>query len=101
MAFSETFFIAGSCFLVLLCMFICDIVTKGGDINQKISKIEDSKDIFLSCFESQDQKIKAEIFFNECIESLNKGAFLMQRIDLLISVDDGPDCFFRRILEGE
>lgn len=30
-AFSGTFFIAGSYFLVLLCMFIYDIVTKGDD----------------------------------------------------------------------
>ncbi len=70
-------------------------------INSELENIKESMEIFLDCFESEDQAVKAKRYFDECIKCLERGAFLMQRIDYLISGDDGPDCFFRRIKDGE
>ena len=66
-------------------------------IKNEIENIKESKGIFLDCFESAEQKDMAEKYFNECVKCLERGAFLIERIDYLISGDDGPDCFFRRI----
>ena len=66
-------------------------------IKNEIENIKESKNIFLDCFESAEQKDIAEKYFNECVHFLERGAFLTERIDYIISGDDGADCFFRRI----
>ena len=70
-------------------------------IKNEIEDIRDSKELFLACFESEDQAFEAKRYFDECIECLERGAFLMHRIDYLISGDDSPDCFFRIINDGK
>jgi hypothetical protein len=63
-----------------------------------IEQIEDSREMFLSEFDDKSRQV-AEKHFDMCADYLLRGATLLQRIDYVISGDDGPDSFFVRVAE--
>lgn len=68
------------------------------DYNQyKISEIaDDVEQLILGNTEYSEETIKE---FREGLEALNKAAIYAQRIDWLVSGDDGEDSFHRRLAE--
>lgn len=63
-----------------------------------IEEIEESREVFLSLFDDENRPI-AEKAFGICADYLFIGASLARRIDYVISGDDDPEDFFRRVAE--
>lgn len=63
-----------------------------------IQEIEESREMFLSEFDDKSRPF-AEKHFDMCADYLLRGATLLKRIYYVISGDDGPDSFFRRVEE--